>query len=174
MTKICFNCSILSFFLIKEKNLQQFFVHIFIHRTNIQLYMQTWRRKSSLIQRYGELKLHGCVSGAAFAFQGCWRLLCWAEVHFHWSGVLQTCTFCFTWYPSHLLNLMHALRTHLHPDTSKPKYKGGGVWGWFSSVALPITPISLHCNSCRPVQATCTFLCVSGTNIWFYRKPNQL
>ena len=28
-------------------------------------------------------------------------------------------------HPSHLLNLMHALWTHLHPDTLKPKIEGG-------------------------------------------------
>lgn len=52
--------------------------------------------------------------------------------------VCKTCTFgLHKDTPSHSLNLMHALWTHLHPDTLKPKIEGG-----FSSIALlPTTSI---------------------------------
>lgn len=50
----------------------------------------------------------------------------------------QVCKLGYTRNPSHLLNLMHALWTHLHPDTLKPNIEGG-----FSSIAL-LTTTSMH------------------------------
>lgn len=79
----------------------------------------------------------------------CFTLSCvfWPDINACVCSCLSMCTFesC-TRHPSHLLNLMHALWTHLHPNTLKLNIEGG-----FSSIA-PLTAVSIHWNPCRPVH----------------------